>query len=244
MCTLIVGHRIDAETPLLVGANRDEALDRPASPPAIREDGPLSVLAPRDERAGGTWLGLNSAGVFAGLTNRFGSPPDPDRASRGELVPRALEAETAAAAAADLEELDPGAYNSFHLVVADGETAHTVVSDGAMLTVTRAEPGFIVVTERSFGAADNPRKRAVRSELEDLRERGAAGLDDLREILSRCEAGSIDAVCIDIEGINYGTRSSTLIRRDAGGTAFHHADGPPCDTDYQDLTHLASDLEG
>jgi len=243
MCTLIVGHRIDADTPLLVGANRDEALDRPASPPAIREEGPVPVLAPRDDRAGGTWLGLNAAGLFAGLTNRFGSPPDPDRSSRGELVPLALEAETAVAAVQNLEGIDPTAYNSFHLVVADGETAHTVVSDGEMLTAARASPGFVVVTERSFGAADNPRKRAIRSELEELRDGGSVSLDDLREILSRCEPGEIDAVCVDLEGINYGTRSSTLIRRDESGTAFHHADAPPCEGDYQDLSGLAANLE-
>jgi uncharacterized protein with NRDE domain len=242
MCTLIVGHRIDADTPLLVGANRDEALDRPASPPAIRTEGPVPVLAPRDDRAGGTWLGLNAAGLFAGLTNRFGARIDPDRSSRGEIVPRALEHETAADAAADLEELDPATYNGFHLVVADGGDAFTLVSDGAMQVVTPADPGFIVVTERSFGAADNPRKRKIRSELQEHRAEGTVELDGLGEILSRCESGSIDAVCIELEGIDYGTRSSTLIGRGGSSSDFFHADGPPCETDYRDLSDLVAAL--
>lgn len=200
------------------------------------------MLAPRDDLAGGTWLGLNSAGVFAGLTNRFGCTVDRDRESRGAIVPRALTAETAADAAEDLAQLDPAAYNGFHLVVADGETAHTVVSDGELLTATPLDPGFAVVTERSFGAADNDRKRRLRTELEERLESEEVGFEALREILSRCEKGSIDAVCIDIEGINYGTRSSTLIRRDASGTEFLHADGAPCDTSYEDWGELAARL--
>jgi len=242
MCTLIVGHRIDSETPLIVGANRDEMLDRPASPPAIRTGGPIPFLAPRDDRSGGTWLGLNAAGVFAALTNRFGGPADPDRRSRGEIVSRALNYETATAAASDLDDLDPAQYNGFHLVVADGASARVVVSDGDLLTSTPLEPGFAVVTERSFGAAENPRKRRIRRELEGRRTEGAVDLADLREILGHCDHGSIEAVCVAFDEFDYGTRSSTLIRCAREGMQFLHADGPPCEVDYENLGDLAAEL--
>ncbi|MDR9382369.1 MAG: NRDE family protein, partial [Natronomonas sp.] len=54
MCTLIVAWRVFDDAPVCVAANRDEATDRPSSPPRVRE-GDRPVLAPRDERAGGTW---------------------------------------------------------------------------------------------------------------------------------------------------------------------------------------------
>ena len=92
MCTLIVLHRCFADAELLVAANRDEYLDRPAEPPALRRWNGRTVLAPRDVRAGGTWLGLNDAGVFAALTNRPNATPDPTRRSRGLLVVDALAA--------------------------------------------------------------------------------------------------------------------------------------------------------
>src|SRR5712692_8012823 len=73
VCTLICAFRVFPRWPLIVAANRDEHLNRPASPPRLWP-GDLSFVAPRDEAAGGTWLGLNSAGLFVGVTNRFGVP--------------------------------------------------------------------------------------------------------------------------------------------------------------------------
>jgi uncharacterized protein with NRDE domain len=245
MCTLIVGHRTQDGESLIVGANRDEALGRPASPPAIVEKGDRRILAPRDERAGGTWLGLNDGGVFAGLTNRFGRPADADRRSRGELVFSALDAPTAREAAEAIDEIPAVEYNPFHMVVADAETAHLVVSDGERLTCGPVGAGFAVVTERSFGAADNSRKRVLRRRVDELEGESGVGLDELRELLSDC-SGGIDAVCVDLEEIDYGTRSSTLIRLgpegDAEDVEFWHAEGAPCDVDYEDLSGLAQEL--
>ena len=43
-------------------------------------------------------------------------------------------------------------------------------------------------------------------------------------------------------GSRYGTRSSTLLRLGAHGNALHHAEGPPCVTDYENRTTLLSSL--
>ena len=69
MCTLIVLHRCVAGRPLVVAANRDEFLARPAEDIAIRPSRTGPILSPLDLEAGGTWLGLSQRGVFAGLTN-------------------------------------------------------------------------------------------------------------------------------------------------------------------------------
>ena len=99
MCTLALVSRVWPDTPLLIAANRDELLGRPAAPP-----GPLAVLprrafGPRDLQAGGTWLGLNDAGVFAGLTSRMGARHGGPRRSRGLLLLDALRADSASRAA-------------------------------------------------------------------------------------------------------------------------------------------------
>ena len=98
MCTLIVIHRSVPGRPLIVAANRDEYHDRPAEGPSLRRNEPGYIVAPKDVRAGGTWLGVNGQGVFAALTNlRNPNPAGPDlhRSSRGEVVTRALEAASA-----------------------------------------------------------------------------------------------------------------------------------------------------
>ena len=72
---------------ILVAANRDEAFDRPSAPPAEVEPG---VVAGRDLRADGTWLGYNQHGLFVALTNRASPASTPDTPSRGLLAREAL----------------------------------------------------------------------------------------------------------------------------------------------------------
>src|SRR3989442_12793520 len=100
MCTLIAFHRCFADTPLVVAANRDEFHERPTEGPALREalissyrsersaragDRARSrpIVAPRDLRAGGSWLGVNGSGLFAAITNRRCDDPDPGPRARG-----------------------------------------------------------------------------------------------------------------------------------------------------------------
>ena len=72
--------------PLVVAANRDERLDRPAHSLCVLREHAPRILGGRDDLAGGTWLAVNEHGVVAGLTNRP-SPGgrDPTKRSRGEL---------------------------------------------------------------------------------------------------------------------------------------------------------------
>jgi len=141
--------------PLVVAANRDEFLARPAEGPAIREGRSGRYLAPRDLAAGGTWLGLNDRGVFVGLTNlrpAIAEDVDPDAPavakpglrSRGEVVMAALEAGSAVEAAETLGELEIGAYNAFQLLVADErEASLAVYREGP--EIISLQPGVHVV---------------------------------------------------------------------------------------------------
>ena len=127
MCTLIALHRCYPSAHLLVAANRDEFLARPASGPRVHTWHGRRVIAPIDERAGGTWLGMNDAGVFAALTNRPAQGLDASRRSRGLLVADALGRDSAARAAEAALQLAANAYNPFNLFVADGEHAFAIV---------------------------------------------------------------------------------------------------------------------
>ena len=156
MCTLIVLHRCMPDRPLVVAANRDEFLDRPAEEPALRSSRTGSIVAPLDLEAGGTWVGVSARGVFAGLTNlrqtslteRSSSENrslglasvslekalalrdrrvKPELRSRGEVVMKALEAKSASDAIRTLSELERGTYNPFQLLVADGHEAWLLV---------------------------------------------------------------------------------------------------------------------
>ena len=53
MCLLVVVSRLDPGAPLVVGANRDERLDRPAAAMTVLRPADPRILGGRDEEAGG-----------------------------------------------------------------------------------------------------------------------------------------------------------------------------------------------
>jgi uncharacterized protein with NRDE domain len=247
MCTLIVLHRCFSQAPLVLAANRDEYLDRPAEKPALRQSGDRAVLAPRDLRAGGTWMGVNDAGLVAALTNRPCRDPDPSRRSRGLVVFEALSESSAEGVVAALGALPERVYNPFNFFAADGDDAFAATYEGG-LRVTRLRPGPHVI-----GNADPDDRRVPKiARLLAQAEKIAAGdvedaLDSLAEVCRSHEGGGergpLDDTCIHAGG--YGTRSSTLLRLgpDAARNRLRHAEGAPCETEYEDLTPFLSELD-
>ncbi|WP_336037499.1 NRDE family protein [Halobacterium yunchengense] len=223
MCTLAFAWRAFEAAPLVVAANRDESVGRPSSPPSVRGDDP-AVLMPRDERAGGTWIGVNEHRVFAGVTNR-----DADvvgERSRGRLVTDALAAATAEAAVESVErEVADRAYAGFNLVVADDGECVLLEWDGVLRTHV-LEAGTHVVVNEGFDGATG-KSRAVRARLLG-HDSPAAWLDAARGALRDHDVGAC------LHGDGYGTRSSSLVTVAAdGAVTYEFADGPPCETPYE-----------
>ena len=124
MCTLVILRRPEHAWPVVIGANRDEMIARPAMPPGRHWPDRAEVVAGLDLEAGGSWLGVNDWGVTAAILNRHGSlGRAASLRSRGEIVLDALDHADAVAAAAALSHLDPAAYRTFNLIVADNRDA-------------------------------------------------------------------------------------------------------------------------
>lgn len=241
MCTVILGYQLSDDTPILLGANRDERLDRTAEGFKLRERAGVRQLSPRDLKAGGTWIGINQYGVIAAITNRFQPAPDPTRRTRGELVDRALAFKSSIDAAEAIGALKPDDYNGFHLLMLDKKSAHIVWNDGGNLHKERLQPGLTVLTERSFGAAPNLRQERVLTRCQALCRRGDLGPGALAEVLSERGDGSIDQVSVQLPEMNYGTRSSSIIRL-GEAPIFWQSDQAPTPTNYTDETQLLSEL--
>ncbi len=119
MCLVLIALDSHPDYALIVAANRDEFYDRPTAPAAFWADAP-SVLAGRDLRAGGTWLGIDRRGRVAAVTNyRQGRREREAPRSRGRLVSDFLT--TAIDARAHIERVvaDAALYNGFNLVAGD-----------------------------------------------------------------------------------------------------------------------------
>jgi uncharacterized protein with NRDE domain len=86
MCLIIFLYEKHPDYRLILAANRDEFYDRPTSPLAFWDDSP-AVLAGRDLKGKGTWLGITKNGRIAAITN-FREPAlvKSNAPSRGLLV--------------------------------------------------------------------------------------------------------------------------------------------------------------
>jgi uncharacterized protein with NRDE domain len=257
VCTLTLAWRAFEDAPVVVAANRDELLDRESEPPSV-VDGDPAYVAPRDAAAGGTWIGYNERGVFAGITNRWVDVRNGGERSRGLLVRdvlRADDAETVRDAVEAAVEADT--YDGFNLVVAerasetasddvplaDAPAAYLFEWDGD-LRVRRLDPGVHVVVNVGLdgefvepewrperGAIQAQNARRLGAELEPASgESVAAWRDRAADALGSHEFG----VCVHEPDRGFGTRSSSLITLFSdGGTDFRFANGPPCETAYQ-----------
>ena len=86
MCLILFAWQCRPDLPLVLLANRDEYLDRPAVPAAPWAGQP-TVVAGRDLVAGGTWCGAGRDGRWAAVTNiREGERTPSGSPSRGWLV--------------------------------------------------------------------------------------------------------------------------------------------------------------
>jgi hypothetical protein len=249
MCTLVLLRRPGHRWPVLIAANRDEMLGRPWDPPGPHWPDRPGVVAGRDRLAGGSWLGRNGSGVVAAILNRTDSlGPAAGKRSRGELVLDALDHNDAGDAAAALAAIDPAAYRTFNLVIADNRDAYWLCSrDGKSAVEAVAMPsGLSMLTSANLNDAHNFR---IATYLPRFREAAVPDPDAgdwtawqsiLGSRFSRAEAGPSGAMSI-VTDYGYGTVSSSLIAlaspeaavRDGTKDIWLFAEGRPDNTEYK-----------
>ncbi len=221
MCLIAFAYQVHPRFPFILAANRDEFLDRPAAPAHFWDDAP-HILAGRDLRAGGTWLGITRSGRFAAITNYrdlrrapVGGP------SRGQLVRAALET-----------DIDPEAtrvFEGFNLLYGPL---------GALRYLNNIQPAEIALKPGIHGLSNHfldtpwPKVEQAKTEMHRL----VAGDDDvlvaglfalLADETRAPDHGLPDtglqlaqeraASSIFIRSPGYGTRCSTVVLVDAAG---------------------------
>jgi uncharacterized protein with NRDE domain len=224
MCLLVFAWMKHPRYRLVVAANRDEFHDRPAAPLGWWT-GNDRMLAGRDLRAGGTWLGMTRNGRFAAVTNFRGTeaPPVADAPTRGGLVPNFLAGE--AAPGGFLEKLNGAAstFAGFNLLAGDRESLH-YLSNRDSASPRRLAPGTYGLGNH---ALDTPWPRLLRARerFEDALAADQPGVDELFELLADRQHASVatepdSGLPPDLERAmsapfvlheGYGTRCSTVL---------------------------------
>lgn len=230
MCLILIAWHVHPEFPCVLAANRDEFHGRPTMSADWWPDR-AGLLAGRDLKAGGTWLGVTRSGHFAALTNfRDPSIQRADVRSRGNLVTDVLvSGNSVADSLAYLRRVDAN-YNAFNMILSDGKRlgVYESVRHGGR----ELGPGI-------FGLSNDlldtpwPKVRKAKSRL-------ASALTDVQDVtalmhLLRDDRQASDAelpqtgISVEWERLlssafvradDYGTRCSTVFRIDHAGRAY------------------------
>ena len=234
MCLLVLAWNTHPRYRLVIAANRDEYHDRPSAPLG-RWPAPAEILAGRDLRAGGTWLGIDRSRRFGVVTNfRDLVRAPPQAPSRGGLIPRYLGG--TAAPGDHLAALAPtaAAYGGFNLLLADGDSLWYASNRGAPFA-RALSPGIHGLSNEQLDTPW-PKLLRVRRGFEAwLRGGGSVDSGDLFALLAdRTPAGEEEgrsgtALPPEWERTlsspfvlhqSYGTRCSTLVAIEPSGACY------------------------
>jgi hypothetical protein len=139
MCTVTV---VPTRHGFRLACNRDELDTRPAAlRPRWRTIASRTAVFPVDPQSGGTWIGVNAAGLALALLNRNDrsgvQQSGHAKRSRGLIVPSLLGHTTAAGVLEALGSLEQASYEPFHLCAVEPGEVGFVSSDGCELSIER-----------------------------------------------------------------------------------------------------------
>jgi uncharacterized protein with NRDE domain len=234
MCLLVLAWHAHPRYRLVGAANRDEFHERPAAP--LAKWGPVDdILAGRDLRAQGTWLGLNRQRRFGVITNfRDLQRPRPDAPTRGALIPDYLR--RMSGAEDFLAGLEPQAhrYSGFNLLLTDRDSLW-YASNRAEEFARRLSPGVYGLSNefldtpwpklrrvrRGFDAwLDDPGNGTAANLFALLDDRATATADEELPRTGISEEWERVLSAPFVLNPDYGTRASTILLLEPSGAGL------------------------
>lgn len=228
MCLILFATDVHPNFPLVLAANRDEFHARPTAPLHPWPD--LPILAGRDLRSNGTWLGVRPPDRWAALTNvRTASQPAASVRFRGLLVSDFLQSSDTPRSFAHHLVDEAEKYDGFNLLMASGSELWWVSNRGdhGAQRVTAGVHGL------SNASLDTPWPKVERGKrtLSNLLRSPALPVDSLLDLLlDRVVAEDHElpgtglsmemeraASAMFITTPDYGTRCSTVLLLDHSG---------------------------
>lgn len=231
-CTLIVAFYPQSNYPLVIAANRDENPSRPSEPWLNRRvvNSNNTIYCPLDVR-GGTWIGCNSMGIFAAITNWDLDKNLHGLKSRGDVVLNILKCNTIKDVLLYWAELNAEDYKPFNIIVGTHDILYNLNNDNELLGIKRLKAGLHISTGIGFNLAVK-RDQYIRSELiKDFKSfEEPVSHTTMQRLLSAHNDGdqSEDSVCVHDPEHRWETRSSAVLVLGKELWTIRHNDGPPC----------------
>lgn len=231
MCLVVLAYKVHPDYPLIVLANRDEFYARPTKPLHYWGERGGGIYAGLDEKAGGTWLGVNQQGRLALVTNhRAPHLYQKSALSRGKIVTDFLSSSNTNEEFVQDLRTNSSKYNPFNLLCGDLDDIYYYSS--IENAYSKLEPGNIYALSNAQLNTPWPKVIKAKDKLRELLVGNVINLDKYLEILEDTTIAPDDelpstGVSLEIERLlssihivssEYGTRSAGIIQVDKVGT--------------------------
>lgn len=232
MCLITFAYNVHPEFKLILAANRDEFYARPTRKAQFwtDEEHP-ELLAGKDLEAGGTWMGINTAGKWGALTNYrdpsliLENPP-----SRGELVLNFLKNTESPKLHLLKTQPEGKEYNGYNLLLGDQDSIfhYSNVSD----SITELNEGVHGVSNALLDTSW-PKLDRAKQDLQTVIQQQKLDVEELFQLLKNEHKPPEDQLpntgipkewekavsSVFIKTDTYGTRCSTILMIDRNNTA-------------------------
>ena len=229
MCLILLSYKMHPDYHLILAANRDEFYQRPTAPLGYWADHP-DVLAGRDLKGNGTWLGITRSGRIAAITNYRESAASMENApSRGILIRNFLIGDDSPQAYLTAVSKISQTYNGFNLIA--GDPSGLYYYSNRSTQVQQLQPGIYGISNHLIDTGWPKIQRGKELLQGQLTGREKIDIERIWEILSdrsRPPDNELPdtGVGLDWERIlsplfitspDYGTRSSSVVLIDNSG---------------------------
>ena len=151
MCLILLSYKMHPDYRLILAANRDEFYNRPTAPLDYWADHP-DVLAGRDLKGKGTWLGVTRTGRIAAITNyRYPAAHMENAPSRGILIRDFLTGNASPEQYLKAVRKMSQAYNGFNLIA--GEPSGLFYYSNRATRVQQLQPGTYGISNHLIDTA-------------------------------------------------------------------------------------------
>lgn len=164
MCLIVFSFKQHSKYPIILAANRDEFYERPTRPARFWAQEP-HILAGRDEKMGGTWLGVTKQGNFAALTNYRDLTNIKESApSRGEIVKNYLADNAHPHKYVEMLKRSAEDFNGFNLITGSPDQLFHYSNETD--AITKIEPGLHGISNAVLNTPW-PKVETAKSEFRD-----------------------------------------------------------------------------
>lgn len=229
MCLIVFSYQYHNKYPFILAGNRDEFYDRPAKQAHFWDTNPR-MLAGRDLKAGGTWLGVSEKGEFGAITNyrNLYNPTESER-TRGEIIPDFLTGHKPAKEKLNAINEMKHKYSGFNLLAGSARQLYYLNNiNGDYRPIV---PGIHGISN-AFLDTSWPKVEKARNEFEEITSSETIDKEAIFQLLETSDPfpeeflpdtglskemeKEVSPIFIETEG--YGTRCSSLLMIDHDGT--------------------------